>query len=330
MKDFKGKIAVVTGAGSGMGKELALALAAEGCHLAICDIMAETVAETKRECEKIALKGTRVSIHTCDVSQENQVVAFRDAVKKDHHTEHINLLFSNAGIGGGGSFIRDERADWDKVFAVCWFGVYYCARAFMPMLIASEQGHIINVSSANGFHACFGIDTPHTAYSSAKFAVKGFSEGLIIDLRQNAPHVKVSVVMPGHIGTNVGYNSQKILGKPNIEDWQSSEVAKVRETMEMRGIPTAGITDQEIKAMVKMQLEFFRENAPLTPKQAAAIILDGVRNDQWRILVGEDAKGLDRMVRETPEEAYELSFMSRLLEKGIYQTLLPPAATEKS
>ena len=330
MKDFKGKIAVITGAGNGMGKELALALASEGCHLAICDIMADAVAQTHQECEKIAPAGTRITSHTCDVSVEYQVVAVRDEVKKKHNTEHINLLFSNAGVGGGGSFIVDDRSDWDRTFAICWFGVYYCARAFMPMLVASDEGHIINVSSANGFHACFGIDTPHTAYSTAKFAVKGFSEGLIIDLRHNAPHVKVSVVMPGHIGTNVGINSQKILGKPAIEDWSSTEVAKVRETMEKGGIPTADISDEDIKAMVKMQLEFFRQNAPLTPKQAAAIILDGVRNEQWRILVGEDAKGLDRMVRETPEEAYEIAFMDRILKEGVYQTLVPPTAPSES
>jgi NAD(P)-dependent dehydrogenase (short-subunit alcohol dehydrogenase family) len=325
MKDFKGRIAVITGAGSGMGKELALALAGQGCHLAVCDIMADTVAKTREECENIAPSGTRISSHTCDVSQEYQVVDVRDAVKKAHQTEQIHLLFNNAGIGGGGSFIRDDRSDWDKTFAICWFGVYYCTRAFMPMLVAADQGHIVNVASANGFHACFGIDTPHTAYSTAKFAVKGFSEGLIIDLRHNAPHIKVSVVMPGHIGTNVGYNSQKILGKPAIEDMPASEVSKIRETMERRGIPTVGITDPEIKAMIKLQLESFRNNAPLTPKQAAAIILDGVRNDQWRILVGEDAKILDRMVRESPEEAYEMPFFNRLLETGVYQTLLPPS-----
>ena len=329
MKEFKGKIAVVTGSGNGMGKEIALALAGEGCHLALCDIMADTVATTKKACEKIAPAGTRVSCHTCDVSVEYQVMAVRDEVKKEHNTEHINLLFSNAGIGGGGSFIADDRAEWDKVFAVCWFGVYYCARAFMPMLVASDEGHIINVSSANGFHACFGIDTPHTAYSSAKFAVKGFSEGLIIDLRHNAPHVNVSVVMPGHIGTEVGHHSRKILGKPPIEEMTETEIVKIRETMEKGGIPTEGFSDEEIKAMIKMQLASFQENAPLTPKQAAAIILDGVRNNQWRILVGEDAKGLDRMVRETPEEAYELSFMNRLLEEGIYQTLLPPMPETK-
>ena len=102
MKEFKGKIAVVTGAGSGMGKELALALAAEGCHLALCDIMADTVAKTKEECGKIAPGGTRVSCHTCDVSVEYQVMAVRDEVKKAHQTEHINLLFSNAGIGASG------------------------------------------------------------------------------------------------------------------------------------------------------------------------------------------------------------------------------------
>ena len=108
MKDFKGKIAVVTGAGNGMGKEIALGLAAEGCHLALCDIMTDTVNKTKKECEKIAPAGTRVSCHTCDVSVEYQVLSVRDEVKKAHHTEYINLLFSNAGIGGGGSFIEDE------------------------------------------------------------------------------------------------------------------------------------------------------------------------------------------------------------------------------
>jgi NAD(P)-dependent dehydrogenase (short-subunit alcohol dehydrogenase family) len=112
------------------------------------------------------------------------------------------MLFNNAGIGGGGSFLVDDRAEWERTFGVCWFGVYYCSRAFMPLLVASDEGYIVNTSSVNGFWASLGPNIAHTAYSAAKFAVKGFSEALINDLRVNAPHVKVAVVMPGHIGVH--------------------------------------------------------------------------------------------------------------------------------
>lgn len=125
MKNFAGKLAIVTGAGSGMGRELAKQLAREGCHVAFCDVLAEPMAETKRACEELAPEGTKITSHHCDVSDEASVLAFRDAVIAQHATEHVNLLFNNAGIGGAGSFIKDERAEWDKTFAVCWFGVYY-------------------------------------------------------------------------------------------------------------------------------------------------------------------------------------------------------------
>src|SRR5882757_6408318 len=121
MKDFTGKLAVVTGAGTGMGRELAKQLAALGCHVAFCDVQAAPMAETKRLCEGVAPQGTKITSHSCDVSDEAQVVAFRDAVKAQHATVHINLLFNNAGIGGAGSFVKDPRAEWDKTFGVCWF-----------------------------------------------------------------------------------------------------------------------------------------------------------------------------------------------------------------
>src|SRR5262245_38393817 len=111
MKDFHGKIAVVTGGGTGMGRELAVQLAAEGCHVAMCDISPDEMAETRRRCEALAPAGVRVSTHSCDVSDERQVLAFRDAVRAQHATDCINLLFNNAGIGGGGSFLLDDRAD---------------------------------------------------------------------------------------------------------------------------------------------------------------------------------------------------------------------------
>ena len=209
-KSFEGKIAVVTG-GAGMGRELALQLVAMGCDVALCDMFPETMAETKRLCLSQARQGARVSTFLADVSIEDQVLAFAEAVTRDLDTDHIDLLFNNAGIGGGGSFVDGSRAEWEKTFSICWHGVYYCTRAFLPLLRNAEEGHIVNTSSVNGFWASLGPARPHTAYSAAKFAVKGFSEALMTDLSLNAPHIKCSVVMPGRIGTDISGNSRKIL-----------------------------------------------------------------------------------------------------------------------
>ena len=145
MKDFTGKIAVVTGGGTGMGRELVGQLAAAGCHVAMCDVSAENMAESRDLALAGAPAGTRVTTQLCDVSVESQVVAFQQAVAAEFGPA-VNLLFNNAGIGGGGSFVADDRASWEKTFGVCWFGVYYCSRAFMPMLIAADEAHLINTS----------------------------------------------------------------------------------------------------------------------------------------------------------------------------------------
>src|SRR4030095_746879 len=147
MKNFAGKIAVITGGGTGMGRELARQLAAEGCHVAMCDVSEESMAQTKAICARVALRGTCVTTTLADVSDESAVLSFRDAVAREHDTDHIHLLFNNAGIGAAGSFVRDERDDWEKTFNVCWFGVYYCSRAFVPMLVRSPEGHLINTRS---------------------------------------------------------------------------------------------------------------------------------------------------------------------------------------
>ena len=316
MENFRDKLAVITGGGTGMGRALAEQLTAEGCHVAICDVSAENMAETKGLCEARAHSSTRISTHGCDVSDERQVVAFRDAVTAQHGTKHINLLFNNAGIAGGSSFLKDTRADWERTFDICWFGVYYCTRAFLPLLVASDEGYIVNISSVNGFWACLGPQTAHTAYSSAKFAVKGFSEALLVDLRVHAPHVKVAVVMPGHVGTSIVINTNKVLGKPDALEMRPEDVAIVRELLLNRGVPVGDMTDDQIKAVMHQLAISFRDDAPLTAAQAATIILDGVRHDAWRILVGDDAHALDRMVRESPETAYETSFVQALQQQG--------------
>jgi len=310
VKEFEGRIAVVTGGGTGMGRELARQLSAAGCHVAICDVSPEAMAHTEELCAEQAPQGTQISTFVADVSEEGQVTAFRDHAAEVHATDHVHLLFNNAGVGGGGSLFQDSREEWDKTFAVCWNGVYFTTRAFLPMLVASPQAHLINTSSVNGFWASIGPDTPHTAYSAAKFAVKGFSEALITDLRVNAPHVRVSVVMPGHIGTAIAQNTLRLHGR-DPKELSDEELAAERERMAGWGFP-AELSNQEFRQALQQWTEDFRDKAPMTAAEAAAVILDGVRGERWRILVGEDAAALDRLVRGAPEEAYERSFMDRL------------------
>jgi NAD(P)-dependent dehydrogenase (short-subunit alcohol dehydrogenase family) len=316
MKTFRGRLAVVTGGGTGMGRELTTQLAAEGCHVAICDVSAETMAETQRLADAVAVGGARVTTHLCDVSDEPQVLAFRDAVVAAHGTCHVNLLFNNAGIGGGGGFVTGDRAEWERTFNVCWYGVYYCTRAFLPLLVASDEGCIVNTSSVNGFWASLGPSVAHTAYSSAKFAVKGFTEALITDLRLNAPHVKAVLVMPGHIGTSILFNSPKVLGKADALAASAEDVATIRGMLTRRGLPEDALSDDQIRALMHQMAVGFRDNAPTSAAQAATAILDGVRTDTWRVLVGEDAHVLDQLVRTSPELAYEPSFAKTLNDQG--------------
>ncbi len=317
MENFQGRIAVVTGGGTGMGRELARQLSAEGCHVAMCDVSAENMDETVALCLADAPAGTRVTTFVADVSDEAQLQAFRDAVVADHATDHINLLFNNAGIGGGGSFVADPRGEWETTFNVCWGGVYLGCRTFMPLLVAASEGHIINTSSVNGFWASLGPNTPHTAYSAAKFAVKGFSEALITDLRHHAPHVKVSVVMPGHIGTSIVINSGKFFGR-DPKELTPEQLQDVRVRLARRGLDVSGASDDDLRVGMQMQAEMFRDAAPTSAAQAATVILDGVRAEQWRILVGDDAVGLDELVRTHPGDAYDDAFLPLLRARGLF------------
>ena len=305
-----GKVAVVTGGGTGMGREMVLQLTADGCDVATCDVIADNLDET------VALasgNAGEVLAVTADVSVEAQVLAFRDAVAAWRPCVH--LLFNNAGIGGGGSIVLDGREEWEKTFGVCWYGVYYNTRAFMPMLLAAPVGHVINTSSVNGFWASLGPGIPHTAYSAAKFAVKGFTEALITDFRINAPHLRASVVMPGHIGTSIAINSRKLLGA-DPKEMTTEQVAQFRERLSRAGLDVSGASDEDLRVGLQAQGEAFRDNAPTSAAQATKIILDAVRADRWRVLVGDDAVILDEMVRENPEDAYLPDFMTRVQARG--------------
>jgi NAD(P)-dependent dehydrogenase (short-subunit alcohol dehydrogenase family) len=317
MKEFAGKIAVVTGGGTGIGRELARQLVAEGCNVAMCDVSESAMAETKRLCETERLpQGLRVTTHVADVSIEEQLKRFRNEIAEQQATDKVHLLFNNAGIGGGGSLFTSTREQWERTFNICWGGVYLGVRTFLPMLVKADEGHIVNTSSVNGFWASIGMTQSHTAYSAAKFAVKGFTEALINDLRLNAPHIRCSVVMPGHIGTSIVSNSRKVHNATDSDRLNADEVALARQRMIGAGTPDVDkMSDDDIQALAAERARSFREDAPTTAAQAAKIILDGVKAGQWRILVGEDAKRLDERVRKTPEQAYDPEFYRSFVEE---------------
>jgi NAD(P)-dependent dehydrogenase (short-subunit alcohol dehydrogenase family) len=317
MKDFSGRIAVVTGGGSGMGRELVRQLAAEGCHVATCDVSAAGMAETLQQCEAAGLpQGLRVTSHIAEVSDRGGVERFRDEVAERHGTGKIHLLFNNAGIGGGGSMIANSREEWERTFNICWGGVYNSIRAFLPMLLNAEEGHIVNTSSVNGFWASIGPQLPHTAYSAAKFAVKGFTEALLTDLRLNAPHIKCSVVMPGHIGTGITRNSRRILSGSEAEAPDAAQLALMRSRVASMGRDAARLSDDDLRKLIAERDRRFHDDAPTTAAEAAKIILDGVKAERWRILVGDDAHTIDEMVRGAPEQAYETGFFEDFAKKA--------------
>jgi len=314
MKDFAGKIAVITGGGTGMGRELARQLVAEGCNVAMCDVSAEAMAETKRLCEVERLpQGLRVTTHIADVSIEDQLKRFCDELIEQQATDRIHLLFNNAGIGGGGSLFTNLREQWERTFNICWGGVYLGVRTFLPLLLKADEGHIVNTSSINGFWASVGLGVSHTAYSAAKFAVKGFTEALITDLRLNAPHIKCSVVMPGHIGTSIVSNTRKV--QSASDQLNPNEIMQTRQRLNGMGIDTSALSDDQIQQIALERAQKFHDDAPTTAAQAAKIILDGVKADRWRILVGDDALKLDERVRQSPETAYTAEFYQSFVEE---------------
>jgi NAD(P)-dependent dehydrogenase (short-subunit alcohol dehydrogenase family) len=244
------------------------------------------------------------------------VTRFRDELRAAHDRDHVDLVFANAAIGGAGSFVNDNRDEWERTFAVVWQSVYYCARTFLPLLIASGDGVLVNTSSLNGLWATLGPGIPNTAYCAAKFAVRGFSEALIEDLRTNAPQVRVAVVMPGHVGTNIVANSRRAHGRPGPEQLSGTELADARTGLTAAGLLSANASDDEVRRCVTQLENDFRDKAPLSPAGAATIILDQVRAGAWRILVGQDAELIDAAVRATPEAAYDYATLFRDVAAG--------------
>jgi NAD(P)-dependent dehydrogenase (short-subunit alcohol dehydrogenase family) len=329
MDSLTGKLAVVTGGGSGIGRELVRQLAAHGCSVATCDINPDAVVVTAATVWACAPPGVSVTGHACDVSDEAQVLRFRDELLEQHEHDHVDLVFANAGVFGGASFVKDSPEEWERTFNIDWLGVYYCARVFLPLLIASGDGVLVNTSSVSGFWPTAGAGQPVTAYSAANFAIKGFSEALVEDLRCNAPQVRVVVVLPGMVNTDIAENSRRALGLPELEqlsDFQllellPEEARTILVAMDL--LPEDFSADDLRRAIPRVKNEF--QDKGFTAAQAATIILDGVQSGAWRILVGEEAKMLDEHVRADPQAPFNYENYAEM-----YGPLIAQAQAEAS
>jgi len=256
MEGFAGKVAVVTGAGSGIGQALAVELARSGAKVAISDVDTEGLAETEQRMKAI---GAPVKADRLDVTEREAFLAYADAVAE--HFGKVNQIYNNAGIAFSGDIEVSQFKDIERVMDVDYWGVVNGTKAFLPHLIASGDGHVINVSSVFGLFSVPG----QAAYNSAKFAVRGFTEALRQEMILAGHPVGVTTVHPGGIKTAIARNAGA------AEGLDRDELAKA----------------------------FDKRMARTTPETAARVILDAVRKNKARVLVGTDAKILDALVRLT-------------------------------
>jgi NAD(P)-dependent dehydrogenase (short-subunit alcohol dehydrogenase family) len=212
---LKGRIAVVTGAGSGIGRAIAVALSSRGCHLALADIDEAGMAKTA---EQIAAQGVRVSQHRLDVSDAGAVAGFPDQVIAQHRG--ADLLVNNAGVALGGTFEQVAESDFEWLFAINFWGVVRMTRAFLPLLRRSEEGHIVNISSIYGLIAPPG----QTAYAASKFAVRGFSMSLRHELQGTG--IGITAVHPAGVATSIAKNARVSKGVPAEEVEKRRRIAE--------------------------------------------------------------------------------------------------------
>jgi short-subunit dehydrogenase len=261
MTAIRGAAAAVTGAAGGIGRALALELAARGCDLALAD---RDEAGLQTVAAEIAKTGsTKVTIHRVDVSEPQQIADFAQAAIAAH--PGLNIVVNNAGVALMGSFGEVDQSQMEWLININFWGVVHGTRAFLPHLARQREAHIVNLSSI------FGIVAPpgQTAYAAAKFAVRGFSESLRHELQMADSPVKLSVVHPGGVATNIARNSRS----------------------------GSGVTDNSRRAE---SIERFDNAARTTPAVAAKIIADGIAKNQPRILIGFDAKFIDVVQRLRP------------------------------
>jgi NAD(P)-dependent dehydrogenase (short-subunit alcohol dehydrogenase family) len=267
MKTFRGRVAAVTGAGSGIGRALARELAARGAHLALSDINGASLAETVTLCEGF---GVKITSHNVDVADREAVYAWADQVVAGHG--RVNLIFNNAGVALAAGVEAMSYEDFEWLMSINFWGVVHGTKAFLPHLKAAGEGHVINMSSVFGL-----ISVPgQAAYNAAKFAVRGFTDALRMELEMNPCGVSCTTVHPGGVKTNIARSAR---------------------------------VDPSVAATPDAAADEFDKMARTTPESAARQILLGVTRDRRRVLVGPDAAVID-LVSRLPAAASQ-----RLIEK---------------
>ncbi len=265
MKDFTGRVAAITGAGSGIGRALADALAGQGAHLALSDIDDVGLAETAAQCEG---HGVKITSRHVDVSDRDAVYEWAHRVVADHGK--VNLIFNNAGVALGATVESMSYEDFEWLMNINFWGVVYGSKGFLPHLKQSGDGHIVNLSSVFGL-----ISVPsQSAYNAAKFAVRGFTDSLRMELEVEGACVSVTTVHPGGIKTNIARNARI---DPSVRD--------------VAGDPEKAVRD-------------FERVFITSPDKAAQQILTAVRRDRRRALIGPDAKAID-FVSRLPAALYQ-------------------------
>jgi len=277
MKTFKNKVAVITGAGSGMGRYLAILLAKDGADVCICDVNEKTLSETLAMLRKLNVS---VSSHILDVSDKEAIEALPQKVIDQHGK--VDLVFNNAGVTAGSHFQDMKEENWDWVMGINFNGVINSTRAFIPHLVNNAEAAIVNTSSIFGIVAVPG----QTAYHATKFAVRGFTESLALEMKQTNPNLQIHCVHPGHIGTNIAATARM-----SDEDFKDNET---RSSIFSRNAPK---TQQEMG-------ELFKEGG-MHPSKAAKIILNGVKKNKTKIFIGLDAKLLDLSQRLFPNHYHK-------------------------
>ena len=279
MKTFKEKVAVITGAGSGMGRYLAVLLAKEGADVSVCDVNEETLNETV---EMLRKYNVSVSSHLLDVSDKEAIEALPKKVIDQHGK--VDMVFNNAGVTTGSHFKDMNEDNWDWVMGINFDGVINSTRAFIPHMVDSPEAAIVNTSSIFGMVAVPG----QTVYHATKFAVRGFTESLAMEMKETNPNLQIHCVHPGHIGTNIAADARFDEENFNQDDIQVSNSIFTRNAPKSQ----------------KEMGDLFREGG-MHPSKAAEIILNGVKKNKTRIFIGLDAKLLDLSQRIFPKHYHK-------------------------
>lgn len=257
MKTFRGTVAAITGAGSGIGRALAVNLAGQGASLALCDVDEAGLAETVRLCEAT---GVKVTSQRVDVADRAAVEAWAEQVISDHG--RINLVVNNAGVALGATIESMSYEDFEWLMNINFWGVVYGTKAFLPHLKSGRNGHIVNISSVFGLMA---IPT-QSAYNASKFAVRGFTDALRVELEIDDCGVSATTVHPGGIRTNIAASARR-----------DASVAPMTK-------------DVDVAAE-------FEKAARTSPQEAAEVILDAVLKNKRRITIGADGRVFDVVAR---------------------------------